>query len=30
MAKLTKNQKLAQAKFNAEKEYSLGDAAKLV
>jgi large subunit ribosomal protein L1 len=30
MAKLTKNQKLAQAKFNAEKEYSLTDAAKLV
>jgi large subunit ribosomal protein L1 len=30
MAKLTKNQKLAQARFNAEKEYSLTDAAKLV
>jgi large subunit ribosomal protein L1 len=30
MSKLTKNQKLAQAKFNAEKEYSLADAAKLV
>jgi large subunit ribosomal protein L1 len=30
MAKLTKNQKAAQAKFNAEKEYSLTDAAKLV
>jgi len=30
MAKLTKNQKLANAKFNAEKEYSLADAAKLV
>jgi large subunit ribosomal protein L1 len=30
MAKLTKNQKLVQAKFNAEKEYSLTDAAKLV
>ncbi|MFL5728655.1 MAG: 50S ribosomal protein L1 [Cytophagaceae bacterium] len=30
MAKLTKNQKAVQAKFNAEKEYSLTDAAKLV
>lgn len=30
MPKLTKNQKLAQAKFNADKEYSLSDASKLV
>src|SRR5687767_4048557 len=30
MAKLTKNQKTVQAKFNADKEYSLTDAAKLV
>ena len=30
MAKLTKNQKLAAAKYNPEKEYSLADAAKIV
>jgi large subunit ribosomal protein L1 len=30
MAKLTKNQKAVNAKFNADKEYSLSDAAKLV